>query len=205
MESNRAVPKARYRGHIILASSSPRRRKLLEEAGYDFEVIVPTLGEDGLHTQDPKLLAESLAYAKARQVADRIEQDVVLGADTIVASGGEVIGKPADAADARAILRRLMGTTHQVITGICLINVRRGERLMTADVTHVTMRRMTDGELEAYIASGEGMGKAGAYAIQETGDRFVEKIDGSFTNVVGLPMEMLAELLGVMEKLTGRR
>ena len=201
MKFTRDCIKARYKGHLVLASSSERRRRLMEEAGYDFEVRVPDLGEDALHGPDPRTLAESLAYAKARQVADMLDRHLVIGADTIVALGSEVIGKPGDDAEAREILSRLSGTTHAVITGLCLLNVRRGERLIGADVTRITMKKLTDAELDAYVRSGEGLGKTGAYAIQESGDRFVEKLDGSLTNVVGLPMPMLADFLDVMKTL----
>jgi len=198
------VVPARHKGHVILASSSERRRRLMEEAGYDFEVIVPDLGEDRLHRQDPRVLAESLAYAKARQVADGLERGIVIGADTVVSLDGEVIGKASDERAARAILRKLSGSTHEVITGLCVLNAQRGERLIGADTTRVTMRKLTAEDLEQYVRSGEGIGKAGAYAIQENGDRFIEKIDGSFTNVVGLPMKMLADFLDVMKNLVYR-
>jgi septum formation protein len=201
MQFERDCPKAGYKGHVILASSSERRRRLLEEAGYDFEVVVPKLGEDRLHPQDPTVLAESLAYAKARQVADRLDRNIVIGADTIVSLQGRVIGKPADETEAREILRKLSGSTHEVITGVCLVNARRGERLLGSDLTRVTLRKLSDSELDAYVHSGEGFGKAGAYAIQESGDRFVQRLDGSFTNVVGLPMPLLARMLDVMKKL----
>lgn len=204
MRFERDIESARYDGHLILASSSERRQQLMEKAGYDFDVIHPTLGEDQLHTPDARALAESLAHAKARQVADQLDRHVVIGADTVVSFDGKVIGKPADETEAREILRQLSGTTHQVVTGLCLVNARRGERLMGAEITRVTMKRMSDDDLEAYVASGEGLGKAGAYAIQENGDRFVEKIDGSFTNVVGLPMKLLADFLDVMRKLIYR-
>ncbi len=201
MKFERDVVKARVRGHLILASTSERRRRLMEEAGYDFEVLSPGLAEDDLRARDPRVLAESLAYAKARAAAERLDRGLVVGADTIVALDGEVLGKPADEADARRILGRLSGSTHEVITGLCVLNARRGERLIGADVTRVTMKRLTAQELDDYVKSGEGFGKAGAYAIQENGDRFVERLDGSFTNVVGLPMPMLADFLDVMKRL----
>ena len=204
MDFERDCVRATFTGHLILASNSERRRQLMREAGYDFEVIVPSIGEDHLHRQDPRILAESLAHAKARQVADKLEEGVVVGADTIVAIGNEILGKPADADDARRILKRLSGTTHEVITGLCLVDARRGERLFGAETTHITMRELTDTELDDYVHTGEGLDKAGAYAIQETGDRFIEKIEGSFTNVVGLPMKMLADFLDVMKDLIYR-
>ena len=201
MEFQRDVVKARVRGHLVLASTSGRRRALMAEAGYDFEAVAPGIAEDDLRPADPRTLAESLAYAKARAVADRLERGLVIGADTIVALDGGVLGKPADEADARRILGRLSGSTHEVITGLCVLNARRGERLIGADVTRITMKRLTGRELDDYVRSGEGLGKAGAYAIQETGDRFITRMDGSFTNVVGLPMPLLADFLDVMKKL----
>jgi septum formation protein len=200
----RDLVRARYAGPLVLASSSARRRELMTEAGYDFRVIVPKLAEDHLHRMPAQVLAESLAYAKARQVADGLEHDVVIGADTVVVLDNEVIGKARDADEARATLGRLAGTTHEVITGLCVLNARRGERLIGAEITRITMRPMSDDELAEYVHSGEGIGKAGGYAIQETGDRFVADIDGSFTNVVGLPMKLLADYLDVMAKLIYR-
>ena len=198
-------PKAHYPGHLVLASSSKRRQRLMEQAGYDFEVRTPRLGEDKLHPRDPRVLAESLAYAKARQVADESIGDFVIGADTIVVVDEEVIGKPADEADAREILSRLSGTTHEVITGLCVLNPQRGDRLIGADVTRIKMRKITPAELDEYLAGGEGLGKAGAYAIQQNGDRFIEEIEGSFSNVVGLPMCLLAGYLDVMKDLFDRK
>lgn len=201
MKFERDVAKARYRGRVILASTSERRRRLMAEAGYDFEAMSPGLAEDQLRARDPRVLAESLAYAKARVAADRLDRGLVIGADTVVALDGEILGKPVDEADARRILGRLSGSTHEVITGLCVLSARRGERLIGAGVTRVTLKRLTGKELDDYVASGEGLGKAGAYALQENGDKFVARLDGSFTNVVGLPMPMLADFLDVMKRL----
>lgn len=186
---------------LVLASGSPRRVELLRQAGYTFEVRVPDLKEDDLSAADPRALVQSLAYAKARQIADTLSEGIVLGADTVVCLGDEVIGKAHDAVQAREILGRLTGTTHSVLTGVCLVDASRGERLCGCDETRITMKKLTDQELEEYVRSGEGIGKAGAYAIQEKGDRFVERVDGSFTNVVGLPMEMLEQMLSEMMRL----
>jgi septum formation protein len=181
---------------LILASASPRRRELLAKAGYEFTVLPPALAEPnhlpaGL---PPASYAESLAYFKARGVADVHPDALVLGADTVVALGEEILGKPGNAADARRMLSDLSRNRHAVITGVALVGP--GERrIIAADVTHVTMRPMSGKEIEDYIATGEWDGKAGAYAIQETADRFIVKLEGSFSNVVGLPMELLARLL----------
>jgi septum formation protein len=121
-----------------------------------------------------------------------------------VAIGGDVLGKPDNAEHAREILTRLSGSTHEVITGLCVLSARRGVRLIGPDVTRITMRALTPREIDDYVAGGEGLGKAGAYAIQENGDRFVARIDGSFSNVVGLPMPLLADFIDVMHQLVGR-
>ena len=201
LKFERALPKARYEGQLVLASSSPRRQALMREAGYRFEVVTPEVPEDRLRIREVRALVESLAYAKARQVADRLETGIVIGADTVVVHQGEVIGKPSTPGEARMILKRLAGTTHEVVTGVCVVNARRGERLLGSDVTRVTMRDFAEEELDTYVRSGEGLGKAGAYAIQENADRFIERIEGSFTNVVGMPMELLAVLIDAMAEL----
>ena len=192
---------------LILASASPRRAQLLAEAGHPFEVRAPHLREEDITgAAGPRSLAMSLAYAKARRIADELTEGIVLGADTVVCLGDEIVGKPADLDDARRILRKLSGTVHSVITGVCLVDACRGERLMGAEETLLHMRQLTEQELEAYVASGEGMGKAGAYAIQETGDRYIEIVHGSLTNVIGLPMESLQRHLPELDELgTGTR
>jgi len=187
---------------FILASRSPRRRDLLADAGYRFRVAPPPLGEP-LTAADhptPAQLAESLAYFKARSVFAANPDSLVLGADTVVARGGEIFGKADDEDEAHRMLAALAGTRHRVITGLALLAPPEypggpEQRLLAAATTYVTMRTMTEAELDAYVASGEWRDKAGAYAIQETADAFVEKVEGSFTNVIGLPMELLAELL----------
>ena len=181
---------------LILASGSPRRRQLLTEAGIAFEAVQPSIAEPDEHLRDlaPAAQAEALAYFKARAVADKHPGALVLGADTLVAAGRTVIGKPADADDARRMLRSLSGTRHAVITGVALIHLD-GQRTIASELTWVTMRPMSDEDIEDYIASGEWVDKAGAYAIQETAERFVESLEGSFSNVVGLPMELLRRML----------
>jgi len=171
--------------------------ELLREAGESFDVVAPPIPEPDHVPADlsPARQAESLAYFKARAVAERHEDACVLGADTVVAVADAVLQKPADQWDARGMLRRLSGTRHAVITGVALLGP--GEtRLIASDTTFVTMRRIDPDEIEGYVASGEWIGKAGAYAIQETGDRFVERVEGSFSNVVGLPMELIERMLG---------
>lgn len=181
---------------IILASSSPRRQQLLAEAGYDFVVLSPTIAEpdDAFHGLNPTQQAEALAYFKARTIADRQADALVLGADTIVAVHGKVLGKPDDEADARRMLGLLSGTRHQVVTGVALLDGGR-RRLIASDVTHVSMKPLSQQNIDDYIASLEWQGKAGAYAIQETADRYIDRVEGSWSNVVGLPMELLKRML----------
>ena len=181
---------------MILASSSPRRRDLLTQAGLAFEVVPPALPEPGqaVAHRPPRQQAEALAYFKAADVAKARPGRLVLGADTLVAVGGEVLGKPIDAQHARQMLRRLSGQAQEVITGVAMVD-NQGRRLIASDVTHLVMRDITDDEIEAYIASGEWVGKAGAYAIQETGDRFITQVQGSLSNVVGLPVELVKDML----------
>jgi septum formation protein len=180
---------------LVLASSSPRRRHLLAEAGYNFEVAPPPIDEPTRWPAEtpPAALAEALAYFKARSVAETHPDASVLGADTICACNGRVMGKPADADHARAMLHELSHNRHAVVTGVAVLDGTR--RRIASDITWVTMRPMTPADIEDYIASGEWDGKAGAYAIQESADRYVERLDGSFSNVVGLPMELLGRLL----------
>ena len=182
---------------LVLASASPRRAALLREAGCDFEVVPPPLTEPSLRESRtrPGELAEALAYFKARAVTALRPTAHVLGADTIVVLRGRVIGKPADARHAREILSELSGSRHQVITGVALLSPRGCRRLIAHEVTELYMRPMSEAELEAYLAGGEWQGKAGAYAIQESGDRFVSIVHGSLSNVVGLPMELLGALV----------
>jgi septum formation protein len=182
---------------LILASSSPRRAELLRSAGYRFRVMAPDLPEP-LHRlgySEPRHKAEALSFFKASEVACRLQAGLVLGADTIVAAGNHVFGKPVDRQDARRILDQLTRSPHEVITGVTLIDAGTGHRRIRHDRTGVYMRPMTDEQMQAYLDSGQWRGKAGAYGVQDAADAFVERIDGSFSNVVGLPMELLARML----------
>ena len=184
---------------LILASNSPRRRELLRQAGYRFKVRPPGPIEDACIRRAPSAAAyvESLAYLKAMSAVEThgIGKGLVLGADTAVELEGRIIGKPRDEEEARQILSALAGSVHRVLTGLALVDAGAGRRWLAHDATTVHMGPMSDAEIRAYVASGEAMGKAGAYALQETGDRFVHRIEGSFTNVVGLPLELLERML----------
>ena len=178
---------------LILASASPRRRELLEQAGYHFDVVPADTKEPIDHAPTPSQTAVERARAKARDVSRRFSHRVVLAADTIVVLDGDVIGKPADAADARRTLRRLRGTRHSVLTGVVVL--AGGAEQAAAEETVIEMRQVSDEEIDAYVATGEALGKAGAYAVQERGDRFIKSLSGSYTNVVGLPMELVSRML----------
>ena len=161
-----------------------------------FEVVDPPLDEPAQQNAalSPAQHAEALAYFKARAVAEARRDAVILAGDTIVCLGGEILGKAADADDARRMLSKLSGTRHAVITGVAILTPD-GRRLIDSAVTYVTMRQMSEAEIDAYVASGEWIDKAGAYAIQETADRYVQSVEGSFDNVVGLPTELVLRML----------
>ncbi len=182
---------------MVLASASPRRRDLLTQAGYAFDVVPSDLDETAFSVDghSPAQYAEVLALAKARSVAAQYPNRIVLGADTIVDCAGEIIGKPVDERDAERITRRLFSRPHEVITGLALVRLADGVEIVRSDVTTVYPRKLSDEQIAGHLAGRTWEGKAGAYAIQETGDEFVERIEGSLTNVVGLPMELLEQAL----------
>ena len=178
---------------LVLASASPRRQELLRNAGIAFEVQPADIPEDAFPGEDAKKCAERLAREKALAVALQRPQDSVLGADTIVAVNGELLGKPADSADAARMLRLLSGRDHEVITGVCL--VVKGQPFVGSETTRVTVDRITDQEIADYVATGEPMDKAGAYAIQGIASRWVPRIEGDYSNVVGLPVALVYRLI----------
>ena len=182
---------------MILASASPRRRDLLTQAGYAFDVVPSDVDETAFSADghSPAQYAEVLALAKARSVAAQHPSRIVLGADTIVDCAGEIIGKPVDERDAERITRKLFSRPHEVITGLALVRLADGVEIVRSDVTTVYPRTLSDEQIAGHLAGRTWEGKAGAYAIQETGDEFVERIEGSLTNVVGLPMELLEQAL----------
>jgi len=190
---------------LILASASPRRRQLLSEAGIGFTIRPAELDEQSRPGEAPEPLARRLAREKALAIADQIaapDAAVVLGADTLVVQGDRVFGKPQDAEQAVSHLMALCGAVHRVITGVALVHPARSLVRDFAVASEVHLRAATEDEIRRYVATGEPMDKAGAYAIQGDGRRFVAKVVGSETNVIGLPMdETLAALaaLGVTE------
>lgn len=183
---------------IILASASPRRRELLQQIGLTFEVIPAGVVESGRSTADPVALVRELARDKALDVAQQVEDGLVLGADTIVVSDTRVLGKPADAGEAAEMLRLLSGRVHQVITGVTVVDCRAGQAAhvdVAHAVTDVHFLPWSDADIAAYIATGEPMDKAGAYAIQGYASVLIDRIDGCYFNVVGLPLSLVARLL----------
>lgn len=186
---------------LILASGSPRRRALLDRAGVRFDIQPADIPEEQQPGEAPAAFAGRLAGEKARAVAERVRLGpgtaprLVLGADTIVVLGDAVLGKPRDAAHAVELLSRLVGHTHRVLTGVAVVDADSGDESGTLVESRVTLRPAARADLEAYVATGEPLDKAGAYALQGEGRRFVEKVEGSETNVIGLPLEETLELL----------
>jgi septum formation protein len=179
---------------LILASASPRREELLRRLGVPFTVVPSDLLEE-LPPGSPPEAVRAIALAKARAVAERVGSGVVLGADTVVVLGGTILGKPKDPDDARRMLRALGGRTHDVITGVALVEAPARREVSTAVVTRVLMGEYGEAEIEAYLATGEPFDKAGAYAIQGAGGLLVAGVDGCYTNVVGLPLTTTRRLL----------
>lgn len=205
---------------IILASSSPRRREFLKQLGIDFGIIVPDVPEAVRHNESPRAYARRLAGEKADAVFARLasatvegdlkeidknlariiatDELLVIAADTIVVLGKRIMEKPVNDADARRMLRALSGRAHNVITGVCVLKVAKGapvrERNFTVS-TRVMFKKLTTAEINGYVATGEPKDKAGAYAIQGIGSFLVKSISGSYTNVVGLPVAELVDLL----------
>lgn len=191
---------------LILASASPRRRELLSQAGFVFEVRPAHISEEPLTDEDPVAYVVRLAREKARTVFDELvshpgensvsreaPQLVVLGADTTVTLDGHILGKPEDAGDAARILRLLSGRTHRVITGVAVVTAKGVE--VAAEVTGVRFLALTDEEIAGYVATGEPMDKAGAYAIQGRAARWIPRIEGCYFNVVGLPLALVSTML----------
>ncbi len=178
---------------LILASNSPRRRELMSLVGYKYEVIPSNACEltDG---EIPSELVRINALNKAKEVYDRVDKgSVVVGADTVVCYNGRVLGKPKDVRDARAMIKMLSGTTHEVITGYAVVG-DKGER-SDACITKVRFRNLTDEEIDAYVKTLEPMDKAGAYGIQEKGCLLAESFEGDYFNIVGLPVARVYEML----------
>lgn len=178
---------------LILASGSPRRRELLTQAGITYMVNPSTYQEESPKKKDPAKYVQMQAVGKACDVAEKYPDQWVLGADTIVVADGEILGKPRNSKEASTMLHLLSNKKHSVMTGVALV---RNKEIRTKVVeTKVWFRQLTDKEIEQYVASGESFDKAGAYGIQGRAAAFVEKINGSYTNVVGLPLSQVCKML----------
>jgi septum formation protein len=178
---------------LVLASASPRRQELLRTAGISFEVQPTRIPENPRPGEQAKDFAERLAREKALAVAKERPRDIVLGADTVVVVDGQILGKPLDSADAARMLRMLSGREHQVITGVCV--VANGQSSVANQTTAVTMSEISENEIADYVATGEPMDKAGAYAIQGVASRWIPRIEGDYSNVVGLPVALVWRML----------
>ncbi|MGL4484342.1 MAG: Maf family protein [Anaerovoracaceae bacterium] len=203
---------------IVLASGSPRRKELLEKHGIAFDILVTDVDENILGDYKPAELATELSRIKAEaavkaimkkdvsraeklsEIWEKNNEIIVIAADTVVALGGKIYGKPNDNADAINMLSELSGSLHEVITGVTVAKIIRKENarltyLSKANITKVKFKELTEAEIQDYVNTGESLGKAGSYAIQETGDTFVEYYEGDFENIIGLPTEMVFEMM----------
>jgi septum formation protein len=188
---------------LILASASPRRRELLTQAGFEFQVHPAHIPEDPRPGEEPVAYVTRLAREKAQTAFARLAEEspsglVVLGADTTVTVDGEILGKPEDAADAARMLRMLSGRSHLVVTGVAVVTAQSTE--VASEVTAVRFLTLSEAEIEAYVASGEPMDKAGAYGIQGRAARWIPRIDGCYFNVVGLPLALVSTMLEVCRR-----
>ncbi|MFA4135093.1 MULTISPECIES: nucleoside triphosphate pyrophosphatase [unclassified Brevibacillus] len=180
---------------LILASSSPRRRELLQTLGLSFTVITSDVDETTAEHLSASEVVEELSLRKAKEVASRLTEGVVLGSDTVVVLDDQILGKPVDEMDAYRMLSMLQGQEHTVYSGVALIDVETGRTEVSHSLTHVRIRALTEQEIKSYIATGEPMDKAGSYAIQGIGATIVEGIHGDYFTVVGLPLGLTSTLL----------
>ena len=186
---------------IILASASPRRQELLNNIGLKFEIIKSNF-EENISDENisPEALAQQLAYGKAKDVADGRNKGIILGADTIVVFEDKIYGKPKDKQDAKQMLESLSGKTHKVITGVALIDIEKQKTILGYEVTKVTFNELTNEEIQAYVESGDCLGKAGGYGIQNKGAILINKIEGCYFNVVGLPINKVYQMLKQLDE-----
>ena len=179
---------------LILASASPRRRELLTQVGVSFVIEVSDVEEVLDDTLSPELQVQSLALQKAQAVAAQHKDGLVLGADTVVVDAGRLLGKPQNTEEAAKMLRSLSGKWHQVMTAVALVDANDTKHEWTSvEITNVKFRDLTEDDIAAYVATGESMDKAGAYGIQGYGALLVERIEGCYNNVVGLPLQLVAK------------
>jgi septum formation protein len=190
---------------IVLASKSPRRIELLKEIGLKFITFTPDFEEQtrAKRVSEPKQPSKELALfnaiGKAQSAAKHFKNSIIIGVDTVGESHGHILGKPKDREDAKRLIRLISGTTHKVVSAVCLVNTVSGKTISATSETLVTMDKMEEKEIEAYVESGEGDDKAAAYAIQGKGALFIKRIEGDYFNVVGLPIYTLKKLLKEFE------
>lgn len=181
---------------VILASKSPRRKEILDNIGLKFEVVESNFDETIEPSQMPEDMVKYLAYKKAESAAHAISDDVlIIGADTVVVHDSKIMGKPENSKDSFEMLKRLSGNWHNVYTGICVLNTASGRHVIDHENTRVKIKQLTDKDILDYIKTGESADKAGSYAIQGMGSLIVERIEGCYFNVVGLPINKLSMLL----------
>lgn len=180
---------------LILASASPRRKELLTQIGLQFEIVVSEAEEVIEKGNTAENAVKKLAYDKANWVAKKYPSKVVLGADTVVVSGSQIMGKPQNDWEAYKMLRALSGTKHKVLTGVAVICKEKGKVIVDHSITDVFFKKLSEEEIHGYIATGEPFDKAGGYGIQGIGSCLVEKIHGCYFNVVGLPIHLVVEIL----------
>lgn len=187
---------------IILASSSPRRKEMLEKYNINFKVVGSELIEKIIYSEKPEQIVMSLAFQKAYEISKNNPDKIIIGADTIVVYEDLILGKPKDSEDALKMLKLLNGKSHYVISGISIIQLNKNLKIVDYEITQVKFRKLEINKLESYVNTGEPLGKAGAYAIQDFGALLVEKIDGCYLNVIGLPLVKLDFLLNKFFKIS---
>lgn len=192
---------------LILASGSPRRTEILRNAGFEFEIHATDADETRRARESAARYVRRVATAKTRAAAEEFAgksgRTIVIGADTVVLASGKILGKPLDVKDARRMLRMLSGKTHRVLTGLAIVSLPDGAERHHVETTRVRFRKMSNAEIDDYIATGEPFGKAGAYAIQGIGGRYITEIEGCYFNVVGLPLARLCKLLAQIQERAG--
>jgi septum formation protein len=192
---------------LILASGSPRRTEILRNAGFEFEAHATDADESRRARESAATYVRRIAIAKARAAAEKFAgkggRTIVIGADTVVLANDKILGKPSDVKDARRMLRLLSGKTHRVLTGVAVLSLPDGAERHHVETTRVRFRKMSNAEIDDYIVTGEPFGKAGAYAIQGIGGRYITQIDGCYFNVVGLPLARLCKLLAQIQERAG--
>ncbi len=180
---------------FILASSSPRRLKLLQQIGINPEVIHPVVNEAEVKTRNAVDRVVALSQLKANAVADKVDEGIIIGADSAVVIDNEILGKPSNSEEARSMLRKLSGKLHTVVTAFCLRNALNGQTVTELEETGVIFRKLTEEEMHAYILKEKPFDKAGSYGIQDSGALFVDRIEGCYNNIVGFPLTRFYKLI----------